>query len=189
MDRPERPLSGNPGDAFNLEPNTPELEDLLTEEDRLLMAEEQFGEVPGENGARPQPTPEEQRRAIVVRALGGGVLLAFAGGLVVFANQFNRKIESDVEKSYGRLSSWARWLGVFFQPADTPYERADRLAQVVPEGRGPIRNLTHQYVLRRFSANGDGEEAFDPRSEWRVLRPMLLRESLLARWRRFRSRR
>lgn len=190
VDRPEQAPSGNPGDPFDLDPNTPELEDLLTEEDRLLMAEEAMGQFPGADGVGGQPeSAEQQQRAIIVRALGGGVLLAVAGGLVFIANQFNRKIESDVERSYGRLSSWARWLGVFFRPADTPYERADRLSQAVPEGRGPIRNLTHHYVLRRFSANGDREEAFDPRSEWRVLRPLLLRESLLTRWRRFRKRR
>lgn len=189
VDRPEEAPSGNPGDPFEFDPNTPPLEQMLTEEDRLLLAEEMLGDFPGDDGSAPQPNPEEQRRAIIVRAVGGGMLLAVAGGLVVFAGRFNRRIESDVEKSYGRLSSWASWLGVLFRPADTPYERADRLSQAVPEGRGPIRNLTHHYVLRRFSPNGDGEDEFDPRGEWRVLRPLLLRESLLARWRRFRNRR
>ena len=188
VDRPEEYSSGNPGDAFQFNANTPSLDDLLTEEDRLRMAQEAMGDFPGDDGSASQPVPEEQRRTLIVRAVGGGILLAIAGGLVVVASQFNRQIESDVEKSYGRLSSWARWLGVFFRPADTPYERADRLVEAVPEGRDSIRNLIHQYVLRRFSARGDGEQEFDPRAEWHKLRPLFLRESLRARWRRFRKR-
>jgi hypothetical protein len=59
------------------------------------------------------------------------------------------------------------------------FERADRLAQVVPEGRSPIRSLTHQYVLQRFSPDHDTQEAFDPAAEWQVLRPILLRKSVV----------
>lgn len=127
-----------------------------------------------------------QRTGRIARAVGGGLLLLVAGGLVTFAGRFNKRIESDVEKSYGRLASWARWLDVGFRPVDTPYERADRLAQVVPEGRSPIRSLTHQYVLQRFSPDHDTQEAFDPAAEWQVLRPILLRKSVVKQVKRLR---
>jgi hypothetical protein len=60
------------------------------------------------------------------------------------------------------------------------------LAMAIPEGRSPIRNLTRQYVLRMFSPRRNGDETFDPRTEWRVLRPMLLRESIRLRLQRLR---
>src|SRR5690606_2837492 len=111
----------------------------------------------------------------------------WAGSLVTVANQSNRRVESDVEKSYGRLESWANWLGLSFREGDTPYERADRLSHLVPERRTPIRNLTHQYVLRRFSRRREGDAEFDPKQEWSALRPLLLRQSILRKLRRFRE--
>jgi hypothetical protein len=122
----------------------------------------------------------------VIRGAIGVVLLAVAGLAMLFANRYNQNIERNVERSYGRLESWARWLGISFRPVHTPYERADMLAMAIPEGRSPIRNLTRQYVLRMFSPRRNGDEAFDPRMEWRVLRPMLLRESVRLRLQRLR---
>ncbi len=149
----------------------------------------------GETPNLPEAPPEEQVGAgllstdtlgWVIRGTIGVALLAIAGLTMLFANRYNQKIERNVEKSYGRLESWARWLGISFRPVHTPYERADMLAMAIPDGRSPIRNLTRQYVLRMFSPRRNGDEAFDPRMEWRVLRPMLLRESIRMRLRRLR---
>ena len=73
-----------------------------------------------------------------------------------------------------------------FRAVDTPYERADRLSHAIPNGRTPIRSLTHQYVLRRFSPEHRGDDTFDPKSEWNVLRPLLLRETIRQQWQRLR---
>ncbi|HSM58680.1 MAG TPA: transglutaminase-like domain-containing protein [Candidatus Sulfomarinibacteraceae bacterium] len=181
VERPEGEEGGNPGDAFGF--NMP---DGPGEEALPPGALDPFG--PGsdpdrlrdllQGGGDPVALEAQQRRERTARALGGGLLLLLAGGLVTVANRFNHRVESDVDRSYGRLASWARWLGIDFRPVDTPYERADRLSHEVPEGRTPIRNLTHEYVLRRFSAAHDGDDAFDPAEEWQSLRPLLLRESV-----------
>ena len=112
--------------------------------------------------------------------------LLLAGLVLFLASRYNQRIERNVEKSYGRLESWARWLGIGFRPVHTPYERADMLASAVPQGRTSIRLLTQHYVLRMFSANREGTSAYDPRQDRRTLRPMLLRQSIRHRLRAFR---
>ena len=112
--------------------------------------------------------------------------LAVAGVVLFAANRYNQNIEGSVERSYGRLESWARWLGIGFRPVNTPYERADLLSAVVPQGKAPIRNLTQYYVVNTFSSNRNNGQ-IDPRQEWRTLRPLLLRESVRRRLRRNRN--
>ena len=172
VERPETP-PGNPGDGFpDLEaPAGPDAADVANR----LTGEEQL-----ENGAAVNEglLAPGSRVRLLLHALAGSVLVTLAGGVVVVANHFNREIEANVEKSYGRLGSWARWLGVFFHPGDTPYERADRLTEVVPEGRRSIHNLTEQYVVRRYSPPTRDENRLDTQKEWQVLRPLLLRKSL-----------
>lgn len=193
-ERPDEPPGGNPGDAFGL--NNPlaaatsdqqpfpldDIESMATANRDAQLQQLLDGEANAETRAA------EERTGRIVRVVGGGMLLLVAGGLVTIANQANRRVESDVDKSYGRLSSWAHWLNIQLRTVDTPYERADRLSQAVPDGRSPIRSLTHQYVLRRFSAQHDGDEAYDPASEWKRLRPLLLRESIRKQWQRLRRR-
>lgn len=117
----------------------------------------------------------------VWRALGAVLTVSLAVGLSFLANEMNQRVEKDVDRSYNRLSSWARWLGVEHRPDHTPYERADSLTTIVPEGREPIRTLTRQYVLKQFSRARSYEEGFDPLPHWRALRPLLLRKSLVTR--------
>lgn len=194
-ERPDNPVGGNPGDAFGAEnPLQAVIDDALP-----VLDDDIESMSPANRDARLQElldgegvlneTAAEARRQRVAQALGGGVLLLVAGGLVTVANQANRRVEADVDKSYGRLASWARWLDVQMRSVDTPYERADRLAQMVPEGRTPIRTLTHQYVLRRFSPEHRGDEAFDPAIEWKSLRPLLIRKALGQQWRNLRNKR
>jgi hypothetical protein len=103
------------------------------------------------------------------------------------ANELNKRIEEDVERSYGRLAQWARWLGIEVRPAHTPYERADLLATAVPEGRASIWSLTRQFVQRQFGGQKSGD-AFDPLAEWQTLRPRLWRKVARNRWQRLRQR-
>jgi hypothetical protein len=101
----------------------------------------------------------------------------------------NQRVEGSVSKSYMRLASWAPWLGVLIQPAHTPYERADLLSGAVPEGKEPLRNITYQYVRQQFSRSRSVDEGFDPRAEWRSLRPAMIRRTLSLQLERLRNRR
>lgn len=111
--------------------------------------------------------------------IGLGVILLAGAGVAVFAGfNYNRHIESDVDRSYGRLGDWARWLNIPWRATQTPYEQADSLVAVVPEGQQPVRNLTRQYVLQRFSSAKTTDDNFDPLLEWKQLRPLLLKRRL-----------
>jgi hypothetical protein len=109
----------------------------------------------------------------------GAALLLIAGLAVWLANRYNRGVEGDVGRSYLRLGEWARLLGIPWRATQTPYEQADSLVAVVPQGQQPIRNLTRQYVLRLFSPARATDADFDPRVEWSQLRPVLLRQSIV----------
>ena len=108
----------------------------------------------------------------------GVVLLVLAGLTLFAAGRYNRRVEGDIDRSYLRLGDWSRWLGVPWRATQTPYEQADSLVATVPDGQKPVRNLTRQYVLQRFSPTKATDEDFDPRQEWRELRPVLLKQSL-----------
>jgi hypothetical protein len=109
-----------------------------------------------------------------------GVALLLIAALALWAaNRYNRGIEGDVGRSYLRLGEWARWLGIPWRTTQTPYEQADALVTVVPQGQQPIRNLTRQYVLQLFSPARATEDGFDAHTEWRQLRPVLLRQSVV----------
>lgn len=111
-------------------------------------------------------------------ALAGIALLASAAVVVVAAGNYNARVESDVDRSYSRLGEWARWLGIPWRANQTPFEQADSLVSAVPESREPVRNLSRQYVLKRFSPSKQVDPEFDSRREWRLLRPVLLRQSI-----------
>ncbi len=184
VERPENAAAAaaNPITASTLPPDR---DSLLPEDDLGLTDPSALPELPQDTQAG-AGIFGAGTLAWVIRGTIGVVLLAVAGLVMLFANRYNQNIERNVEKSYGRLESWAGWLGISFRPVHTPYERADMLAMAIPEGRSPIRNLTRQYVLRMFSPRRSGDEAFDPRMEWRVLRPMLLRQSVRLRFQRLR---
>jgi transglutaminase-like putative cysteine protease len=136
------------------------------------------GDVLGENPGVQPPQIRWWDRIFVWQTAVAAAILILALILTWAANQFNKRIERDVGRSYSRLETWARWLGLSFQPANTPYERADLLAAEAPEGKVPIRRLTRQFVLRQFSPAHENEPGFNPRSEWQMLRPLLLRKSI-----------
>ncbi len=176
-DLPE--TAGNPGDAFGLETlgNDPNADGALgpdqgpIEPDRLeeLLAEDAIANG-GQNGARDD--------SWILPAAIASFLLLLAIGAVLLFGRANQRVEANVERSYGRLGSWAPWLGVWVQPAHTPYERANKLVAAVPEGKEPIRNLTHQFVRQQFSRDRSAEDNFDPRGEWKTLRLPMIRHTI-----------
>ncbi|MCL4262403.1 MAG: transglutaminase-like domain-containing protein [Anaerolineae bacterium] len=179
--RPEH-LAGDGSDplgsfAFNDARNSASIpeEDLLEPEDpQDLIADENRGGLGTQGDSQIQGFPLWQ-------ALGAAVIVLAAVGLSWTANTMNRRVEMDVDRSYRRLGSWARWLGVPQRPEHTPYERADLLATAVPEGKDAIRVLTRQFVLKQFSRQRMYEAGFDPLPYWKGLRPLLLKKSIATR--------
>ncbi|MCB8988791.1 MAG: transglutaminase domain-containing protein [Ardenticatenaceae bacterium] len=165
--------------------------DLAPQLDDPTLGIERGGDVLGENAGVPLPEQAWWQRIPVWQVAGVILVLGIALVLIWVANEFNRRVESDVTRSYSRLESWAGWFGLHFRSTSTPYERADLMTAAVPEGKTSIRNLTQQFVLMQFSrTHGNGDE-FDSLQEWRALRPLLLRKSIayrLERWRRRKKR-
>lgn len=181
----DRPEGGNPGDAFGAESalDQQEFQELGVDEEQ-----DDFERLSDLLGADEEPPAELN--------LGGGIspwqivlgvsLLALVLVIAFIAERTNRQVESDIEKSYGRLGRWGSWLGVSIRANHTPYERATMLATAVPSGKEPLRNLTHQFVQQRFSQRQASEESFDPRQEWKTLRPAMLRETIMFQLRKLR---
>jgi transglutaminase-like putative cysteine protease len=119
----------------------------------------------------------------------GAALLIFMATLLLaaVAQRLNLAVESNVDRSYSRLSQWAAWLGLPVKPAHTPYEQATMLATAVPEGEDAINQLTGEYVIRQFSRLRSGRADFNSLAEWRLLRPLLLRHTARATLRRWRK--
>jgi hypothetical protein len=120
------------------------------------------------------------------RIIAGVTVLILSGLALYLGNIINTRIETDVVESYGRLSNWSKWLGLQPITTQTPYERADMLTAVLPEGRKPIRNLTQQFVLHNFSPH-DHTAEFNTQDEWRELRPLFVRRTLVKKWNDFRA--
>ena len=177
--RPDNLDNSGGGDAFGAFAG-PQLsrEELLGED---INPEEEDFLVPDDFERGPNITPQQEGFLAtfpIWQALFATLIVAIAVVLSFAANEMNRRVEGDVDKSYGRLGRWARWLGIQYRPVDTPYERADYLATAVPEGKEPIRALTNQYVRKQYSPNHEDDLNFNPTQEWHQLRPVLLRETI-----------
>jgi hypothetical protein len=176
-DRPESP-GGNAGDAFPIGQSPPELDDF---NDPLgpgnLPEDVALGDDANADGLR-VGSLEFWQNFPVWQTVTAFVILTIAGVLTYVANEFNRRVESDIGRSYMRLGSWSQWLGILIRPIHTPHERADLLTMAVPEGSGPIRNLTQQFVLKQFSPGQTAEPTFEPSKQWKELRPLLIRKSI-----------
>lgn len=175
----DRPESAAGGDAFG--PGSTGFD--AAPDGNPFPLDDVTGDAAGTDIALPDP-PQPANAGLFSRVslwqvgLGLGVLL-LAGLALALAAGYNRRVEADVDRSFSRLGSWSRWMGVEWQPNQTPYERADLLSSAVPQGKVPISNLTRQFVLQRFSPTHAAGGDIDPQQEWRVLRPVLLRESVL----------
>ena len=179
VDRPET-AGGNPGDAFgSVSANSPragDREGLLPDEGLDNTANESLPDLSqldtGQNDATGLLA-----QVSIWQILGAIVVVGVAAALVLTGNEMNKRVERDVVGSYSRLGWWAHWLGILSHPAQTPYERADVMVTAVPEGSNPIRRLTQHFVAKQFSRHPDGEA--DTESQWRLLRPLLLRKTII----------
>lgn len=169
-----------PDAGGELEDEFSQIEDL--QEDQGL--EEDAGPV------APEETPEEPTGGVlsstnIVRVFVAVLAVAVAAFLVVMAERMNRSVEGTLAGSYGRLATWASWLGVNFLPSQTPFERANLLVVAAPEGETPIRNLTGEYVRTTYSPDKKQRFFVNPILEWKTLRPILFKKTLRQRLPRF----
>lgn len=116
------------------------------------------------------------------------IILSIAAAVSFVGYEMNKRAESDIDSSYHRLGFWAGLLGIIYGPSETPYERAARMTAAVPEGRSPIRNLTHEYVRKQFSSDYADDGEFNSRKEWGKLRPLLIKQSITTRLRKWQNR-
>ncbi|MEJ2750213.1 MAG: transglutaminase-like domain-containing protein, partial [Anaerolineae bacterium] len=181
-----RPESTGGGDAFGPAANPPN-DPGRGPNVQLQSEEERLAELLGEGDAAPETGALTQNTFPIRQVIGAVFVVLVAGGTLLAANEINQRVEMDVDRSYGRLGSWARWLGLLFRPTQTPYERADLMTTAVPAGKTPIRNLTRHFVLKQFSPARAVEEGFDSHKEWQVLRPLLIREVIVLRLRKWQA--
>ncbi len=177
-DRPD--TFANPGDAFGDEAALNEFDNLAGDRRGLdgLTDAERLQDLLDQREALAVEGSSSQGSSIVLQAGIAVVLLVMAIFATLIAGRANTRIESNVERSYGRLSNWAPWLGVLVNPAQTPFERASLLGSAVPEGKEPLRKITYQFVRQQFSQSRAAEAGFDPRQEWKVLRPHMIRHTV-----------
>ncbi len=190
--RPETADSGG-GDAFPSRDPAP----LISGRDEILLDDELEGFEQGRDVISENPGLSLGSRirlffsqVSVWQLVGGFAIFVLALATIIIANEWNKRVESDVDRSYFRIGTWANWLGILIRPAHTPYERADLMTAAVPDGKEPIRNLTQQFVLKQFSRQQAPEGQFNPLIEWQRLRPILLRKAItnrLERWRKRKS--
>ncbi len=185
VDRPEQfnDAAGG-GDAFGAFNSTRQSlldrEELLGEggidEGTDASLEDLLADLPEEDAAGAAPVVEG---IPLWQIIGGIIVLGGAFGVTMLANNMNKRVEADVERSYGRLAGWGRWMGINVQNTHTPYERAEIIGTAVtPEGKQSILNLTRQFVLKQFSPAQSYDDDFDPTDEWRILRPLFIRTTL-----------
>jgi transglutaminase-like putative cysteine protease len=171
----ERPEStGNPGDAFKSRATVQDEQPLLDGLTEDLNPQEQ----PGQNEAAQNGQGDSSNRAWLIRTIIA-VFITGLGFLTIYAaRELNWRVESDIVRSYGRLGSWARWLGIVIRPAHTPHERASLLTKEVPEGRQSFYSLTDQYVRQRFSRKRSAIDGYDSTHQWHLVRPFLIRKTI-----------
>lgn len=183
VDRPEQLDGSSGGDAFgafNATRNLLDREEMLGE--LADEFEDEFGSLedllPPEDldGANTAVSPLSS--VPLWQIITSVLVLGSAVAVTVTANSYNKQVEADVERSYTRLEGWGRWLGVGVREAQTPYERAEEIGTAVPAGKQSILNLTRQFVLKQFSRAKNYDEGFNPTDEWRVLRPLLIRQTV-----------
>ncbi|WP_420629501.1 transglutaminase domain-containing protein [Candidatus Leptofilum sp.] len=191
-DRPEEVDNSGGGDAFSQfsAQSFLDREELLEEflEPEIPFTDELSPDDLQADAPLPTVEPSFWDTFPVWQAVGATLVLLVAVVLSVSANEMNKRVEGDVDRSFSRLRSWSGWLGLSTRETNTPYEQAEILATAVPKGKEPIRTLTRQFVLKQFSAAKEFDFGFNPRLEWKKLRPVLIKQTLAKKLQNFRNR-
>ncbi|HMK08013.1 MAG TPA: transglutaminase domain-containing protein, partial [Anaerolineales bacterium] len=179
-----------------------EQEDLLVPRSEIPREESPGGVVP----LPPSAASRVETRREVESVLGGmavGVLLALVAAMIVSAGARRRLTRaalagasslglrpsatllawsappaSEASVAYRRMAPWPERLGVRLEGEATPGERAQALAQAVPDAEALIARIADEYSAERYGERPGGAQA---RRAWLALRPRLYR-LLVAQW-------
>ena len=109
----------------------------------------------------------------------GTMLVLVAATVVVFvADRMNRRVESTIDGSYGRLAFWGRWLQLPLRESHTPYERASIFVDALPESEKPLRVLIDEFVRKQFSPQKKENLFVSTIEAWKELRPIFFRKGI-----------
>jgi transglutaminase-like putative cysteine protease len=159
----------------------PEMDDMLEEDPDMRPGSSPFfPDVETSSGISP-----------VVLLLVGLLVVAGIGAVAVYWVTERRGTSglNLVERAYSRMWRFAAWLGIPSPPDQTPYERADALLVVIPEGESPIGRITDMYVSERFGRGSDNGDSGAAEEQWVLLRPLLWRGWLRKKFSRFQTER
>ena len=147
----------------------------IADEGPLMLEEELFpgGVGPGEEFPEFEPEPTDLSQFVTAPVIITVLLILFAAGASGYTTYQNRRIHTDLANSYQQLGQWGDRLGGNMSPAHTPTERATVLTRLLPTGEQPIKNLTNQFSISRYSPEKQADPDFDPQEEWKILRPIL----------------
>lgn len=132
----------------------------------------------------PQPRNIDLSNILNLPTLLGIFLVLVAAVTSGVAYTLNRRVESDIERSYDHLGVWGKRLGLAVDQAQTPFERGEQLTAMIPDGSKPIERLMGQFVKSSYSRGRVADIEFEPLEAWQELRPLLRRESIKQGWRR-----
>jgi hypothetical protein len=111
----------------------------------------------------------------------GGLLLIGLAGITVWTMRHRQTMRlSNVGSIYHNMVRLAGWAGARTHVSQTPYEHAEVLGQVVPEGERPAQRIAGIYARERYGHGPpDDREQATASHNWQELRPKLVRHTIL----------
>jgi transglutaminase-like putative cysteine protease len=167
VDWPEPPGDANPAAGTSVNRDRPfpdeDLSDFL-EEPGLRPGSVNMPEL----DSSPGPSP------LLISLVGLLVVAVLGSGAAYWAAEKRGTSGLNlIERAYARMWRFASWLGVPSPPDQTPYERAQSLKTIVPEGTEPIKRITDMYVIERFGRGNGNDDGNGADVQWSLLRPKL----------------
>ncbi len=98
------------------------------------------------------------RTVLLLLAAMMGLACVLVGGFLLVEN-FGLWRLPPVERAYALLTRYGHWLGIAYDNALTPYERAARLAGHMPQAQAAVALIAELYVHWRFAPAGQLSEA------------------------------
>jgi transglutaminase-like putative cysteine protease len=154
---------------------------LLPDNDRMDRMEELLDEgVPPDTGSSlsfwTRLTPTKPGSWVF-----GGLLLIVLAGITVWTMRHRQTMRlSNVGSIYHNMVRLAGWAGARTHVSQTPYEHAEVLGQVVPEGERPAQRIAGIYARERYGHGPpDDREQATASQNWQELRPKLVRQTIL----------
>jgi hypothetical protein len=111
----------------------------------------------------------------------GSLVLIILAGVTVWTMRNRQTMRlSGVGSAYHNMVRLAGWAGASTHVSQTPYEHAEALGQVVPEGERPAQRIAGVYARERYGHKAPNDrELATVNQDWRELRPRLVRKTVL----------